>query len=53
MKLSIVKYILLLCGVIPLLTACESFLDKQETEDMTFEQIWQKEHTYVDIFTVQ
>lgn len=42
MKLSIVKYILLLCGVIPLLTACESFLDKQETEDMTFEQIWQK-----------
>lgn len=42
MKRSILKYILLLCGVIPLLTSCESFLDKQETEDMTFEQIWQK-----------
>ena len=42
MKRSILKYILLFCGVIPLLTSCESFLDKQETEDMTFEQIWQK-----------
>ena len=42
MKLSLVKYILLFCGVIPLLTSCESFLDKQETEDLTFEQLWQK-----------
>lgn len=42
MKLSIVKYILFFCGIIPLLTSCESFLDKQETEDLTFEQIWQK-----------
>lgn len=42
MKQSVLKYILLLCGVIPLLSSCESFLDKQETEDMTFEQIWQK-----------
>ena len=40
MKLSLVKYILLFCGVIPLLTSCESFLDKQETEDLTFEQLW-------------
>lgn len=42
MKLSIAKYILLLCGVMPLFTSCESFLDKQETEDLTFEQLWEK-----------
>lgn len=42
MKLSITKYILLLCGIIPLFTSCESFLDKQEIEAITFEQIWQK-----------
>ena len=42
MRLSITKYILLLCGIIPLLTSCEDFLDKQETEDITFEQLWEK-----------
>lgn len=42
MKRLITKYIWLLCGVIPFLTSCESFLDKQETEDITFEQIWEK-----------
>lgn len=46
MKLSLVKYILLFCGVIPLLTSCESFLDKQETEDLTFEQLWLEESIY-------
>ncbi|WP_294545241.1 RagB/SusD family nutrient uptake outer membrane protein [uncultured Bacteroides sp.] len=47
MKLSVIKYILLLCGVMPLLASCEDFLDKQESEDLTFDQIWEKqEYTY-------
>lgn len=43
------KYVLLLCAGIGL-SACDSFLDKQEDETMTFEKIWQQVGTTKQYF---
>ena len=37
------KYLLLLLCMGCALTACDSFLDRQEDENTTFEKIWQQE----------
>lgn len=47
MKLFITRYLLLFPGMVLLLVSCDSFLDKQESEDLTFDQIWNKRsYTY-------
>ena len=42
--MKFINYIALICSVF-MISSCDSFLDKQEDEALTFEKIWSKRST--------
>ena len=42
--MKFINYIALICSVL-MISSCDSFLDKQEDEALTFEKIWSKRST--------
>lgn len=50
MKKYSLKYLLPLLCMVCAFTACDSFLDRQEDETMTFEKIWQQRATTLQYF---